>query len=252
MSSRLMLVMAALGMLWILGGCSDNRPVTESQPVTTERSAESVPAAKVRAAEKTAPQTEAQPQEQPAQAPTEPEQPTAEVQTAPKSTNPTVVLETSRGNITIELWPDKAPQTVENFLTYVRDGFYDGTIFHRVISGFMIQGGGFTEEMQQKPTRSPIKNEAATNLPNERGTIAMARLPMPDSATSQFFINHKDNAMLNYRGPANPGYAVFGKVIEGMNVVDSIAGVQTTSRAGHQDVPVTPVVIKDARVVEPQ
>jgi len=161
----------------------------------------------------------------------------------------TVELETSMGNIVIELNEQAAPITVKNFLGYVEEGFYDGTIFHRVIPGFMIQGGGLTAEMEEKQTREAIINEADNGLKNERGTIAMARKPHPDSATVQFFINHRDNAPLNYVENGDPGYAVFGKVIEGMDVVDAIASVNTTTRMGYDDVPVKAVLIKSARVV---
>jgi peptidyl-prolyl cis-trans isomerase B (cyclophilin B) len=161
----------------------------------------------------------------------------------------TVKLETSMGNIVIELNEQAAPITVKNFLGYVEEGFYDGMIFHRVIPDFMIQGGGFTAEMVEKQTREAIINEAKNGLKNERGTIAMARKPHPDSATVQFFINHRDNAPLNYVENGNPGYAVFGKIIEGMDVVDAIASVNTTTRMGYDDVPVKAVVIKSARVV---
>ena len=160
-----------------------------------------------------------------------------------------VKLETSMGNIVIELNEQAAPITVKNFLGYVEEGFYDGTIFHRVIPDFMIQGGGFTDQMVEKQTREAIINEAKNGLKNERGTIAMARKPHPDSATVQFFINHRDNAPLNYVENGNPGYAVFGKIIEGMDVVDAIASVNTTTRMGYNDVPVKAVVIKSARVV---
>jgi cyclophilin family peptidyl-prolyl cis-trans isomerase len=160
-----------------------------------------------------------------------------------------VKLETSMGNIVIELNEQAAPVTVKNFLGYVEESFFDGTIFHRVIPGFMIQGGGFTAEMEKKETREPIINEAANGLKNERGTIAMARTNDPDSATSQFFINHRDNGPLNYVENGNPGYAVFGKVIEGMDVVDAIASVNTTTRMGMDDVPIEPVVIKSAEAV---
>jgi len=160
-----------------------------------------------------------------------------------------VKLQTSAGDIVIELNAQAAPVTVENFLGYVRAGFYNGTIFHRVIHGFMIQGGGFTAEMTQKETRNPITNEASNGLRNVRGTIAMARSNDPDSATCQFFINHVDNSPLNYVANANPGYAVFGKVIEGMNVVDTIARVETTTRSGYSNVPVEPIVINSAIVV---
>jgi len=161
----------------------------------------------------------------------------------------TVKLETSMGNIIIELNEQAAPVTVKNFLGYIEEGFYDGTIFHRVIPDFMIQGGGFTDQMVEKQTREAIINEAKNGLKNERGTISMARKPHPDSATVQFFINHRDNAPLNYVENGNPGYAVFGKIIEGMDVVDAIASVNTTTRMGYNDVPVKAVVIKSARVV---
>ena len=161
-----------------------------------------------------------------------------------------VKLQTSMGDIVIELNPEKAPITVNNFLGYVSSGFYDGLIFHRIIKGFMIQGGGFTPDMDQKKTNAPIKIESSNGLSNDRGTIAMARTSVPDSATSQFFINHANNDFLNYAGPGNPGYAVFGKVIEGMDVVDKIADVKTTRRNGMDDVPVEPVVIESAVIVE--
>jgi len=160
-----------------------------------------------------------------------------------------VKLETSMGNIVIELNEQAAPVTVKNFLGYVEEGFYDGTIFHRVIPDFMIQGGGFTDQMEEKQTREAIINEAGNGLKNERGTIAMARKPHPNSATVQFFINHRDNGPLNYIENGNPGYAVFGKIIEGMDVVDAIASVNTTTRMGMDDVPIEPVVIKSAEAV---
>lgn len=166
------------------------------------------------------------------------------------SVDPKIVkLETSMGDIVIELNEEAAPVTVKNFLSYVGGGFYDGTIFHRVIPDFMIQGGGFTADMQRKATQPAIVNEAANGLKNGRGTVAMARTNDPDSATSQFFINHKDNDFLNYAGPGKPGYAVFGKVVQGMDVVDRIAAVKTTRKGPYSDVPVEPVVIKSARVV---
>jgi len=160
-----------------------------------------------------------------------------------------VKLETSMGNIVIELNEQAAPVTVKNFLGYVEESFFDGTIFHRVIPGFMIQGGGFTTEMEQKETREPIINEAANGLKNERGTIAMARQNDPDSATCQFFINHRDNGPLDYVENIRPGYTVFGKVTEGMDVVDAIASVKTTTRMGMDDVPIEPVVINSAEAV---
>ena len=159
---------------------------------------------------------------------------------------PVVILSTSQGDIKVELDSEKAPITVENFLAYVDDGFFEGTIFHRVIPGFMIQGGGFDREMTQKDTRAPIKNEADNGLSNRRGTLAMARTSDVNSATSQFFINLKDNDFLNH-GSRDFGYAVFGRVLDGMAVVDKIAATRTTSRDGHSDVPVEPIVIHSAR-----
>ena len=169
---------------------------------------------------------------------------TAAVAAAPAAVGATI--ETSLGNIELELDAAKAPVTVSNFVAYAKGGHYDGTVFHRVIDGFMIQGGGFAADMTQKATRAPIRNEAANGLKNDRGTIAMARTMIVDSATSQFFINLKDNGFLNYTAP-NPrqfGYAVFGRVTKGMEVVDRIAKVKTGNRGPHQNVPVEPVVIK--------
>jgi cyclophilin family peptidyl-prolyl cis-trans isomerase len=160
-----------------------------------------------------------------------------------------VKLQTSMGDIVIELNEQAAPVTVKNFLEYVEQGHYNGTIFHRVIPNFMIQAGGFTPQMVQKKARAPIVNEASNGLKNDRGTIAMARTSDPDSATCQFFINHGNNDYLNYDGGANPGYAVFGKTVEGMDIVDAIAQVKTTTRTGMDDVPVEPVTIISATVV---
>lgn len=161
-----------------------------------------------------------------------------------------VKLSTNFGDITIELDAEKAPITAANFLQYVESGFYENVIFHRVINGFMIQGGGFDTNMKQKPTEASIKNEANNGLSNDKYTIAMARTSVPDSASSQFFINVSDNDFLNHTAPTPSGwgYCVFGKVVEGMDVVDVIKAVPTTSRAGHQDVPVEPVVILKATV----
>ncbi len=156
-----------------------------------------------------------------------------------------VVFETNKGSFTIELLADQAPVTVENFLQYVDDEHFDDTIFHRVIPGFMIQGGGFTPEMTQKTTRSPITNEADNGLKNLRGTLSMARTSDINSATSQFFVNLTDNAFLDHGG-RDFGYAVFGKVVEGMDVIDAIARVETGTSGGHQDVPVEPVVVQSA------
>ena len=156
-----------------------------------------------------------------------------------------VKIETSQGDIVVELDEKAAPVTTKNFLKYVEADFYNDTIFHRVIAGFMIQGGGFTADMLQKQTHPPIVNEADNNLKNDRGTIAMARTNDPDSATAQFFINHKNNDFLNYTGPRNPGYAVFGKTVEGMNIVDVIASTKT--KPG--DVPAETILIKSIKVV---
>jgi len=166
---------------------------------------------------------------------------------------PRVIIHTSQGDITVELYADQAPVSAENFLSYARQGFYDGTVFHRVISGFMIQGGGFTRDLEPKPNDEPIQNEADNGLSNQRGTIAMARTNQPHSATSQFFINVVDNsASLDHRGKQSGrtwGYAVFGQVIEGMDVVDKIRFVQTEVRGPHQNVPVEPVVIESIEVL---
>jgi cyclophilin family peptidyl-prolyl cis-trans isomerase len=166
---------------------------------------------------------------------------------SPSPTGPVVVLETSLGPVRIRLNPEKAPRTVDNFIQYVKAGHYDGTVFHRVMPGFMIQGGGMDANMKEKPTRPPIRNEAKNGLRNSRGTLSMARTSDPDSATSQFFINVADNAALDF-GIRGAGYAVFADVIEGMDVVDRIVAVPTTTRAPHANVPVTPVVIKSARL----
>ena len=164
--------------------------------------------------------------------------------------NPIVVMETSLGSMTIELYRDQAPITVDNFLRYVEDGFFEGTVFHRVIPNFMIQGGGLTPTLVEKETAEPIRNEATNGLANERGTIAMARTPVVDSATAQFFINLVDNPTLNHRGtdPRSFGYAVFGRLTGGLDVLDGIGAVRTTRQGPHQDVPVEPVVINSVTV----
>jgi len=164
---------------------------------------------------------------------------------------PQVKLQTNHGDIIIELNSDKAPNTVENFLSYVNDGFYEGTIFHRVIENFMIQGGGFTEDFEQKQTKAPIKNEANNGLSNIIGTVAMARTGDPHSATAQFFINTVNNDYLDFRGENGPawGYAVFGHVIEGMDVVNEIRAVKTANKGPHQNVPVEAVIIEKASVI---
>lgn len=166
--------------------------------------------------------------------------------------NPKVLIETSKGNITIELDAKNAPVTTENFMAYVKDGFYDGTIFHRVIPGFMVQGGGMNPDMSEKQTKAPIQNEANNGLANDRGTLAMARTNAPHSASSQFFINVSDNTFLNFKSESAQGwgYAVFGKVTEGMDIVDAIVGVKTGNHGMHQDVPVEPVVMNKVSVAE--
>lgn len=168
------------------------------------------------------------------------------------SSNPRVRMETNRGVIILELDPQAAPKTVENFLRYVSDGFYDETIFHRVIKGFMIQGGGLTTEMQEKLTRDSIVNEADNGLKNRRGTVAMARTADPHSATAQFFINSVDNSFLDHKGKTTKdwGYCVFGRVVEGMEIVDSIERLSTTVKVGQRDVPVSSVIIEKAVLVK--
>ncbi|MFK8028070.1 MAG: peptidylprolyl isomerase [Gammaproteobacteria bacterium] len=167
-------------------------------------------------------------------------------------TNPKVQLETSKGNIVIELNAEKAPKSVENFITYVNSGHYDGTIFHRVIPSFMIQGGGFDIDMKQKPTNETIQNEANNGLKNVKGSIAMARTSAPHSATAQFFINVADNAFLDFtsESPQGWGYAVFGQVTEGLDIVSTIEEVATGNHGGHQDVPLEPIIIQKATILE--
>jgi cyclophilin family peptidyl-prolyl cis-trans isomerase len=169
-----------------------------------------------------------------------------------KEVNPSVIIETSMGNITIELYQDRAPKTVANFLEYVKDGYFKGTIFHRVIKGFMIQGGGLGADMKGKATRSPIENEATNGLKNARGTIAMARTADIHSATSQFFINTVDNSFLDHRSksPDKFGYCVFGQVTSGMDVVDKIEGVQTETKGMYQNVPTKAILITDVRLAK--
>ncbi|WIM06679.1 MAG: peptidylprolyl isomerase [Candidatus Nitricoxidivorans perseverans] len=166
------------------------------------------------------------------------------------SANPALEMKTSQGAIVIELYADKAPKTVENFLQYAKDGFYDGTIFHRVIDGFMIQGGGMGPDMNEKPTRPPIRNEAKNGLKNEPGTLAMARTRDPHSASAQFFINLVNNATLDYPSRDGWGYAVFGKVTKGMDVVQKISRVPTGNAGFHRNVPATPVVIESVKLIE--
>ena len=164
--------------------------------------------------------------------------------------NPTVEMKTNYGAITIELYPEKAPKTVANFLQYVKDGQYNGTIFHRVIDGFMIQGGGFDLGMKEKATRAPIENEAKNGLKNQIGTLAMARKPDPHSATAQFFINLVNNDPLDYPSRDGWGYCVFGKVTQGMDVVNKISKVSTGSAMGQQDVPTNPILIESVKLIE--
>ncbi len=166
-----------------------------------------------------------------------------------EAANPIVIIETSMGTMEAELWADKAPKTVENFLAYADEKYYDGTVFHRVIHDFMIQGGGFTPNMQQKPSKDPIKNEASGSIPNNRGTLAMARTSVIDSATSQFFINLVDNEFLNHKDNSSQGfgYAVFDALTAGQDVMDKIANVQTKNHGPHQNVPNKPVEIKSIR-----
>jgi cyclophilin family peptidyl-prolyl cis-trans isomerase len=168
-----------------------------------------------------------------------------------EKTNAVVILETSKGDITIELWADKAPISAENFLGYVKSGYYAGTVFHRVIKGFMVQGGGMDEKMAAKPgAGKPIRNEAGNGATNDRGTLAMARTNVVDSATAQFFINLVDNDFLNHKDetPRGFGYAVFGRVTAGMDIVDAIAAVATATKFGHDDVPTQAITIRSARV----
>jgi len=173
----------------------------------------------------------------------------AETKETQKAKNPVVLVETSMGKLKVELFEKEAPLTVKNFMSYVKEKFYDGTIFHRVIPGFVIQGGGFTPDMVQKTTHPPVKNEAANNIKNTTGTLSMARTPVVDSATSQFFVNLRDNQSLDHQDDSDRGYGycVFGKVIEGMDVVNKIATVPTTTKGYNSDVPVTPVIIKSIR-----
>src|SRR5690242_12472185 len=161
-----------------------------------------------------------------------------------------LLFNTSKGDFTVELFDEDAPISAENFLAYADSGFFDGTIFHRVIPGFVIQGGGFTADMKQKDTRDPIQNEAKNGRKNLRGTLSMARTNDINSATSQFFVNVVDNDFLDHKGASNYGYAVFGRIDSGMEVVDAIVAVKTGSRGGHQDVPVEPIIIESVRRIE--
>jgi cyclophilin family peptidyl-prolyl cis-trans isomerase len=216
-------MLAALGLMVTIG-CGGGSPPPAEEPAPSEPAAPAAPAEQ-------APASEATP--------------------APTGTNPMVEMKTSLGTMKIELYPDKAPKTVENFLQYAREGFYDGTVFHRVIEGFMIQGGGFTPDMTEKDTRAPIQNEASNGLKNVRGSLAMARTGDPHSASSQFFINTVDNPFLDFTAETvqGYGYAVFGQVVEGLETLDAIRKVATGSRGGYDDVPSDPVIIESVRVL---
>ena len=225
----LFLIMTAV--MWLLAGCGGGEAPPESPPPGEPAETQEAP-----------PAPEPEPEPEP-EAKAEPEPAPPEEPAGP----PRVRMETDKGTLVLELYPDRAPETVANFLQYVDDGFYDGTIFHRVIPKFMIQGGGFVPGMQEKPTRPPIKNESGS-MANTKYTVAMARTPNPHSASAQFFINHQTNQFLDKENARDGwGYCVFGKVVEGTDVIESIAQVATGSKMGHQDVPLTPVVIKSAR-----
>ena len=244
--TQLLLAATLLALLVLSFGCGPSAPPEEKAP--EGKAAEPAPAAK---AEEPPPEPEkTEPVETAKLEPPKPE-PESKVVEKPEpkpAGPPVVVMETSKGVIKIELDPERAPKTVENFLAYVDDKFFDGTIFHRVRPKFMIQGGGFTPDMREKPNRAPIKNESGNGLPNLRGTIAMARTGNPHSATSQFFINHIANELLDRKNAADGwGYCVFGKVVEGLDVVDAIAAVPTGVKRGHADVPLEPVLIKSVR-----
>ncbi len=217
-------MLAALGLMVTIGCGGGSPPPPAEEPAPSEPAAPAAPAE---------------------------EAPASETTPAPTGTNPMVEMKTSLGTMKIELYPEKAPKTVENFLQYARDGFYDGTVFHRVIEGFMIQGGGFTPDMTEKDTRAPIQNEASNGLKNVRGSLAMARTGDPHSASSQFFINTVDNPFLDFTGETvqGYGYAVFGQVVEGLETLDAIRNVATGSQGGYDDVPSSPVVIESVRVL---
>ena len=232
-------LLIALAALFGLGGCGEDDTTTSTAPDSTSASA---PAAT----------TTSGPQQGTSDADAGGTTQPTTAGAAQPGAGTSVVIDTTLGAMTLELDAETAPLTVENFLSYVQSGFYDGTIFHRVIPGFMIQGGGFTEDLQEKPTEPPVKNEAANGLKNLRGTIAMARTAEVDSATSQFFINVADNPALDHQDESQPGfgYAVFGRVTEGMEVADKIVAVPTGTEGPFQDVPQTPVVIRSITVGE--
>lgn len=214
---------------------AQNAPAPASKPAAAK--SEAKPAAKT-----------AKPAAKPAKTPAKTAEKPAAAEAAANSNK--VLIKTSLGDITVELYPDKSPKSVENFLGYVKSGFYDGTVFHRVIEGFMIQGGGFTKDLRQKPTKAPIPIESKNGLSNLRGTVSMARTMDPNSATAQFFINTVDNPRLDYVSDANPGYAVFGKVIAGLEVVDKIKAVPTGPQGPFRsDVPTTAIVIEKVSLV---
>ena len=239
---RTLWIVALFAALMVSFGCGSTPP-----PESAEKAPEAAPAPTTPPAE--APTEQPPPEEVAKLEPPVTKAPAPKVVPKAPPGNPIVVMETSKGTIRIELDAAKAPNTVKNFLAYVDSGFYNGTIFHRVMSGFMIQGGGFTPAMDQKDTRPPIQNESANGLTNDRGTLAMARTGDPHSATAQFFINHgSNNAFLNKdQADDGWGYAVFGKVVAGMDVVDAIAAVPTGETAGMGNVPSTPVVIKSVK-----
>jgi cyclophilin family peptidyl-prolyl cis-trans isomerase len=237
-----------LAILFCLGsGCRPDKTSQSAQPSTPPK--EPAPRATAPAANSADPSAS---QSTPKNIPSQPVAKSADQPAIPglPANSWAVELKTTMGDIILVLDEKAAPVTVKNFIQYVENGFYSGTIFHRVIPKFMIQGGGFTDGMQQKPTRPAIINEASNGLKNARGTISMARTNNPNSATSQFFINHVDNAMLDFAKGSNPGYAVFGKVFEGMDVVDSIASVKTTTRGMFQNVPVESITITSAKVIQ--
>lgn len=214
---------------------AQNAPAPASKPAAAK--SEAKPAAKT-----------AKPAAKPAKTPAKTAEKPAATEAAANSNK--VLIKTSLGDITVELYPDKSPKSVENFLGYVKSGFYDGTVFHRVIEGFMIQGGGFTKDLRQKPTKAPIPIESKNGLSNLRGTVSMARTMDPNSATAQFFINTVDNPRLDYVSDVNPGYAVFGKVIAGLEVVDKIKAVPTGPQGPFRsDVPTTAIVIEKVSLV---
>jgi cyclophilin family peptidyl-prolyl cis-trans isomerase len=230
------------GLIWV--GCGST-PEPESAPETAP-AAESAPPPAAAAPD----EPKSQPEIAEAVAPEPPPAkaaPKAEPEPPPAPQKPRVVMSTSKGDMVIELEPEAAPETVKNFLGYVEEGFYEGTIFHRVIPGFMIQGGGHTPDLAKKDTKDPIRNEATNGLKNLRGTISMARTANPHSATSQFFINHADNAMLDNSPQNGWGYAVFGKVVEGMDVLDAIAATPTGNSGGMGDVPRETILIKSVK-----